>query len=531
MRCSSLRGARAISGCLLTLFLTLGVANVGFAQSNRANRDKQLEEMLKSLIESELQNLERRNESFSSAATQNTRVENARQIHTTLKTFSQDCSDLALALGESIITIPGAREHLTELYRLRARTALLAEKTEQGDQWGNLLEDIRSVDRDWRTTSLKISQLRGLNQNQTQLVGRLDRSSETLMGFLNARPQLNYFELTQALASLNTSYENLLEEISFEVTNPAQSRNLQSEVRKIQQQAQHMGSLIRDRSDYEAIRSEHARLDRMWDPIMVQLRRFDNRYIERSLRRISDANRSIQSLLWLPHQVDRQKLLYVTSMLKKDVDDFFARTPLKLLISLPDSEYVLPTADAFYGVCENFADSVERGENHQEMIDAFQYIAENEREFNRLFTPIRSQAAVNVLTSIDQHIRELKDALAVRETFDRRKAVTLGASLENLAEHLHMDTKLWLSHTNQSFSAQALAATTEFSSLSAEFHRQASNGATIAQLRSLSDRIHESWRKVHGYISLSQNEDRIQLARLATHIGPNLVEIRTLVQK
>lgn len=527
MRLSSLPVTRSVGGCLLTLFLTLGIANTGFAQTER---EKYLEELLKSLVESELQKIENKTPPALGTAAP-ARVDNSRKIHETLNSFSKDCSELAMSLGESAVRIPGAREQLTELYRLRARSALLAEKTAQGDQWGNLLEDIRSIDRDWRTTSLKISQLRGLSQAQTRLIQRLDTSSGTLMGYLNARPQLNYFELTQAVATLNTAFENLLEEISFEMTDTTESRNLMLEGRKIQQQTRQIGLLVRDQADYEAIKNEYSRYQQMWEPMMVQLRKLDNRYIERSLRRISDANRSMHELLWLPHQVDRQKLLYVTSMLKKDVDDFFARTPLKLLISLPDSEYVLPTADAFYGVCENFTDSVERGENHQEMIDAFQYITESEKDFSRLFKPIRSQAALNVLTAIDQHIRELQQALVLKENFDRRQTINLGASLENLAEHVHLDTKLWLDRSNESFKVQALAATSDFSRQAAEFHKQALSGANVAQLRTLSEKLYDSWRKVHGYISLSRDEDRAHLARLATHIGPNLVEIRTLVQQ
>jgi hypothetical protein len=252
--------------------------------------------------------------------------------------------------------------------------------------------------------------------------------------------------------------------------------------------------------------------------------------MERSLRRISESDRSIQDILWIPHEIDRQQLTYQTSLLKKDVDEFFSRTPLKLLISLPNPEYVISTADAFYGVCENFTDIVNRNGNREDMVDAFRYIEDSQTEFITMFKPIRSQAALNVLNAIDQHVHGLRSGLTLEEQFDRRKAVELGASLQNLAEHLNMDTKLWLSHVQVNYARDAQAATTRFAELAAKFHQQASSSGHATTLKSLSNDLYEQWRVVHGYLTKSTGEDRAHLAQLASHIGPNLIELQTLTQ-
>ena len=93
-----------------------------------------------------------------------------------------------------------------------------------------------------------------------------------------------------------------------------------------------------------------------------------------------------------------------------------------------------------------------------------------------------------------------------------------------------MDTKLWLSHVNVPYEQQAEDATSRFSSLAAKFHQEALNGSNGTRLQQMSDDLYEQWRTVHSYISRSTNEDRAHLARLAAHIGPTLVEIRTLTQ-
>jgi hypothetical protein len=495
------------------------------------SRRELLDNYLKDLIKNELQKLEQKNQpdEFAPSAPK-VKVDNSREIHSALRSFTNDCDDLALSLITDSRRIPGLNQLLPEIYQLRARSSVLADKTAQGNDWSNLLDDIKTIDRDWRTVSFKLSQLQGLSRQQTRLMARLDQTSQDLIGDLNARPQINTYELTQALASLQVDFQNLLEEVEFEITDSTERNSLLIEGRQAQQQVGHMSLMVRDGADYDSLVEEYGRFSQIWSPMLTKLQGYNNRYIERSLRRISESDRNIHELLWLPQEIDRQQLMYQTSLLKKDVDEFFARTPLKLLISLPNPEYVLSTADAFYGVCENFTDIVNRNGSREDMVDAFSYIVDAQADFIETFKPIRSQAALNVLNSIDQHVHDLREGLILEEQFDNRKAIELGASLQNLAEHLHMDTRIWLSDVQVGYERQAEAATARFSELAAEYHRQALNGSNASKLKSLSDDLYEQWRIVHSYISRSTNEHRTHLARLASHIGPAVVELRTLTQ-
>jgi hypothetical protein len=302
------------------------------------------------------------------------------------------------------------------------------------------------------------------------------------------------------------------------------------EGRQAQQQVRHMSLLLRDGANYDSLVEEYGRFSQMWSPMLTKLQSYNNRYMERVLRRITESDRAIHELLWLPQDIDRDQLVYQTSLLKKDVDEFFARTPLKLLIGLPNSEYVLSTADAFYGVCENFSDIVNGNSSRQDMVDAFRYIEDAQADFIQTFKPIRSQAALNVLNSIDQHVNDLRSGLTLEEQFDRQKAIDLGASLQNLADHLDMDTKIWLSHVQTNYEQAAQASTSRFSQLAADYHSQALSGSNASKLKSLSDGLYEQWRDVHSYLSRSTGADRTHLAQLATHIGQTLVELRALTQ-
>ncbi len=523
-------GPRRPLAALLAVTFVVGGLSSARAQDNR---QQIIDELLRNLIQIEQDKIS--NQSLTSPAPSTINpatlpVKDPRALNAALKEFSTACADLAMSLYNDINRVSGVRPLLTDVYRLRARSSVLADKTVSGDEWKTLMEDISSIDRDWRVLSFKLAQVPDLSQSQTRLMARLDKSTETIGGLLKASPQVNYFELSQTLSALNVDIANLIDDIEIELGNSDSTRGLLIEAGKLQQQVRLIGTLVRDQSTHSRIVEEYGRFTKLWEPLIIRLQRLGNRYVDRNVRRIGESTRKLQELLWLPHEVDRQNLLYVTSLLKKDVDEFFSRTPLKLLIALPNSQYVLATADQFYGVCENFTDLVERNQNMAELVDAFRYIEETEEEFSRIFKPIRSQAALTVLTAIDRHVGELRNELVLNKSFDRSRATQLAASLANLSENLNLDTRIWLNRTQPNYRDKALQATARFAQLSGEFHRQILSGANGTQLATLSNQLYETWREVHGYISLSTNEDRIRLARLAAEIGPAIIELRTLVQ-
>jgi len=327
-----------LTGTLALVFLVTSVTPL-LAQ---ADRREALDNLLKELIQDELLKMENKNNPPLGAAQPAPKriVNNSLEIHTALKSFTRDCDDLALSLSGDTRRINGLNQILPDLYQLRARSSILADKTQQGNDWSILLDDIKTIDRDWRTVSFKLDQLQGLSQQQDRLASRLDQISADLIKQLDVRPQMDTYKLTQTLASLSVDFENLLEEITYEISDTNDRRNLLLEGRKAQQQVKHMSLLIRDNAEYSTIKTEYERFTSIWSPMMTKLQSYDNRYVERSLRRINESDRAVHELLWLPHEIDRQQLVYQTSLLKKEVDQFFSRTPLKLLISLPNPQFV-----------------------------------------------------------------------------------------------------------------------------------------------------------------------------------------------
>ncbi|MGE3317328.1 MAG: hypothetical protein AB7O26_19605, partial [Planctomycetaceae bacterium] len=188
-------------------------------------------------------------------------------------------------------------------------------------------------------------------------------------------------------------------------------------------------------------------------------------------------------------------------------------------------------ANEFYGMCENFADSVKSGNSRSELIDAFRYIDGSWQTFDRVFRPLKSQKAQVVLNQIEESINQLRNGLYIeKERFDSSAAVELAAQLANHAEHIDYVASRWLNSRRPPFRAEAQAATQAFISKSRKFHESLVRETSVSQLRKDCLELYEQWRTVYGFISKCDSSERPELGRLASRTTPVLVELRTILE-
>ena len=78
-----------------------------------------------------------------------------------------------------------------------------------------------------------------------------------------------------------------------------------------------------------------------------------------------------------PQQADTSNLSYIVEGLKHDIDEYFTRAPLKLVMELPESRSALATAGAFYGNCEQFLqDAAAENASPSDLADSFHNMAD-----------------------------------------------------------------------------------------------------------------------------------------------------------
>ncbi len=510
---------------------------------SRSNTDRRelVDDLLKSLIESELDRREIRDDRTftrdndpSRRISPTPRVVNSPtqqmlQARRLLQDVSAEADRLTARLNADVRRVPEIRPYMTDMLKQRARVAVLAQRAQQVNDHEEIRPDLQNLDRDWRVLAYRLQRIRGIDPQILASIDRINSYAKTVASAYEMQPQIKYQELLQQTSALAMVLNNLMDDIEIEVRDPEQRTQLLLTGRRIEQQSRQVVDMVANREQYDRVVSQYKSFQNMWYPYATRLRPIENRYLERGVRRIQEVDNTIHELLWLPQEMDRQQLLHLTNVLKKDVDNFFLRAPLKLLIELPDSELVISTANEFYGVCDNFVDLVNHGESEAGVQDAYQYISEAWEHFNLVFGRLSSPAAHQVLNDIERSILALREALQIREGFNNRDAVELAASLENLAFQLDRNMQSWLNARREVFRAEALRESSDFVANCHKLHAALATQAPQTQVRQNVTQLYESWRRLYDYASRCTTAERHDLRNVSAQITPVLVELQTLV--
>lgn len=520
----SRRMKQALTALALVGLFVGSQANV-FAQDSA--RRELIDDLLRKLMETENQRIDQPlPRDYELRSLPNIGEADLRAAIRTLEDFSNEASRLTDDLYNARNRIPGVQTYFNDVLKIRARSTLLLDNARRTSDVKVIATEFQGLDQDWRVLATQLTQTPGLPQATVARIERMNAYDKEIGKQLSIRPQLNRTELIRQTAALASDLHNLLDDIELEVS----QANLRSELlltgRRAEQQARRVSTIVADYADYNLVVDEYRQFQTLWDPFETRLRTINNRYLERGSRRVAESDHNIHELLWLPQTVDRRELLYMTEVLQRNIDEFFSRTPLRLLISLPRSDEVLVVADEFYGMCQNFADSVSR--NEEDLVYTYRFIEESWERFHDVFRPLRSQAALQVLGEIERSVLALQGELRIRDGFNRTQALQLAASLENLSDHMYDDTQRWLNRRNPSYRDQVRRQAGNFASASRQFHQNLAAGADVQRLRTDSTALYSDWANLQGYIARCDTEERYHLSSLSSQISTTLVELQTL---
>ena len=428
---------------------------------------------------------------------------------------------------------PQLRPLVQQLLQLRAQAARLNQDLADRVPLQEVLVGFRTLDSDWRLLSHQLAQTPQLSTATRESIDRIDRIDREVGKMFSVDPTLDRSALFSQLATMNNAFRNLLDELQLDPGAGARNSQLIVDVRKVQQQIGRVEQLLLDNAQYELIVNEYSRFTRMWTVMLGQLRNSDNRYVERQVRYLVDADNIVQQYLWLENKSDRNQLRQTAIALMRDVDEFYNRTPLKLLLNVSNVNEAMRTANDFYGTVQNFTDLLDRNQNEAQIIDAYQYVEEYGYSFIRTFEAMNSQAARIVLREIEDHIASLRSELNLAGTvsqIDYRKLLPVAASLENLSDHLDFDVQYWLNSDRQAFRNEALQASRTFSARTRRLHLMVKGQPTLQELQRETNALYDDWRKVYQYLSYCRTNDRTNLAQLASEIRQAIYDLSAPLQ-
>ncbi|MBI1345915.1 hypothetical protein GC163_06465 [bacterium] len=477
------------------------------------------------------------NDPFGNGNNGNTRPANTgtltqqmRTLRPLMQEFSDDMSQLTYELNDEVRRVPTIRPMLTDAIKVASQAVGLNTLLSQVNDHQFVLNEVQNLDASWRELAYRLGNVRGLSRGTLDRVASLNQINNDIDNAIGIAPQLNSRDLYDKTNALAQDLRNLIDDVQAEL-GPREAQPFLLSLSRARQQILNIASMINQSNvDIEMIRNEYKRFQTMWYPERVKLQEYDSRYFERSLRRITQTDGEIHQLLLLPTKVDNQQLLYLTSALKKDIDEFFDRTSLKLLMHMPRADRVAVVASEFYGVCEHFIDEVNSNTKYDQLVDSFRYIEDAQRDFANVFYDMESDEALAALHQIEVTIQALSASLQVeRDDFDRQRAVDLAANVETLTDQLDWAAQRWFSQDRQSFATACMQEIAKMKQQTARLNQDLVRGASLSQLRTESEQLYNTWRNVYNYLVKCQTSDRSNLGRLSSNITPALVELRTLL--
>lgn len=470
---------------------------------------------------------------FNSTAPINLDRVERRPLINLLKEAVDESELLYKSLRSDAARSPELQGSLRTVTRLRAQAAYFVQDLEAGRSLQSMLPGIQKLNSNWRLTSHQLGQAARISNNSLEIVDRIDRLQRSMEKMFHLEPQLDRRELVNELAGMQSNINNLLEELEYDPRGSDRGAELIYETRKLGQQARHIEDLVLDGDSYDRIVREYNRFAARWEGLLTDLRSVDSRYIRREIRHIADADSRIHDLLWLDKAASREHLRQLANSLIRSVDEFFNRTPLRLVVHLKNVDSILEDADVFYGTVQHFKQSVDANDDDATLMENYGYVEQYGAVFIRSFARLRSSAGRVVLHEIEDGIASLRAELNISGTvssIDTRKLITTAAQLELLADHLAFDVDNWLKRDREAYRNDALQAMNRFVQRTRRMHRLLQNRPSVAELRRESTDLNNAWSSLYGYLTRCRTEDRDHMIDLARDINSALYDLEEPLQ-
>ncbi len=447
-----------------------------------------------------------------------------------LQSFRQESITFSTLLQQESTRNAGLRSFIADAVQLQARADAISQRSSAVPDHRFIIQDVQRLDSDWRRFSYRLQQVPKLSQPCRACIGQLDKFDAELCDVLSIEPQIDRRTLQRQSEGLVVYLHGLSDDIDYELRRSPSRNALMLKTSQAYQLAVGFSDSVSDGRPYAALVGDYQAFLRKWNPLVRELCAFESRFIERTVLRIQNVDQEIHGLLWLPRGIDRELLVQLTRGITTELDRIFDSVSLSLLIQLPNHEDVPGSASDFHGICQHFADCIEREESVDELVDAYDYLPSAWVSFSRHFRSVNHDGIRHSLTEIETRLVALREPLGIPGGFDANSARQRAGAIERLADHLHSDIETWLRGATR-FSAERkdmLEHCSHFRTASRQLHAALVHETPEATLRRHCATIYAEWELLHRHIADCRAPDREHINELLIQISVELVELEAM---
>lgn len=447
-----------------------------------------------------------------------------------LQSFRQESITLSTLLQKESVRNAGLRSTIADAVQLQARADAISQRSRAVPDHRFIVQDVQRLDSDWRCFSYRLQQVPNLSQPCRACIGQLDQFDAELCSCLSIEPQIDRRTLQRQSEGLVVYLHGLNDDIDYELRRSPSRNALMLKTSQAHQAAVGFADSVSAGRPYAELVRDYKVFLRKWNPLVRELCAFESRFIERTVLRIQNVDQEIHGLLWLPRGLDRELLIQLTRGITTEVDRIFDSVSLSLLIQLPNYENVPSSASDFHGICQHFADCIERGEDVDDLVGAYEYLPSAWVSFSRHFRTVRHDDIRHSLSEIEARLVALREPLGIPGGFDGNSARQRAGAIERLADHLHADIESWLRGASK-FSnerKEMLEHCSHFRTASRQLHAALVHDTPEATLREHCATIYSEWELLHRHIADCDAPGRDHINELLIQISVELVELEAM---
>ncbi len=362
---------------ILLIATTSSVCTAQVNEQQRQRRRAFVEDLLKGLLESQLDNNPKGmtprpgdgQPPFGIPNVQpNKRMLDAREY---FGAMSQTSNNLIGSLRQLESTSPSYRPMLADSLQIKAEIDALNQLANRYPDVQPLLPRFKKFDHDWRLLSYQLNQVGGLDNRCKRDIRRIDDYQAKLCGIFGVQPQIDRNRLVQLAASLNVSFEHLLQDIYYDMRAEPRMPTLIKQGRQLYVQINNSSTLI-NRGSYQQIVDAYRDCTTQWRKFNAQLGDFPSERIRRDIQSIDELGREISEQLWLPVEMDRSYIASLCKSINKDAEFVLENISMAQLLKSEAPGQLISAAREFQNNCNGFYASINSGKAREELRWEFQ---------------------------------------------------------------------------------------------------------------------------------------------------------------
>lgn len=452
------------------------------------------------------------------------------QLRVITPTFVQEAATLGALLQTDSRRSVEARRLLPDAIRLQATSSALQQRLASANSHQAVLEDFRTLNRDWTGLTHQLGQCRALSEQTTACMQRLSALDLQYTSLLGIREQFDTQQLTQAAWSLTTYLRDLTEDVQGQPQARDASRQQMRELGQLHHKANYFAGLVSQGAAYSAFVTEYRDLYRGWTNVEKSLAGYTNHTVARSMRRIRDTHQEIHQLLRLEMSMDRELVLNLIHDIEHQLEDLFRSLTLQQLMGLPDAGVIPDIADALQGTIQNIDDLVHRGENAESVGDAWIYTLDAWSQFSFHIRGLQDPAIAFKVRAVGETMQSLQQALGITVEFDQNALVANAASLEVLTERLVATLRRWQASPGQ-HDRSLITKAEQMSRHFANIKRSVASGSRRRGHLQECDSAILIWQQIRPALKTCTTADREQFDYIAAALTPEIVRLRTMLDE